>query len=335
MTNSFVDNTGEEDYKGKLKQIAAQLENWTGPIVLISHVEPDGDALGSTLALKRALDVMGKATTLVMDVPGYLQFLVSEEEISEPLEQLPENCLLAVLDVEIGPRAIGAPLEGAAFTLNIDHHGSNLRLGDLSCVQPGQAANAQIIKDLIDLLPINWSVDMATPCLTGILTDTGNFRYSNTNGAVLKDAAELMEKGVDYTVLADRLQWRSQSYFQLLGKVMSTIEYPFDGLAAIAHITTEMENEVSKADDDSNDYVGLIRYAEGTKLAIFLKGREDHTKVSVRSRDGVSAQAICLALGGGGHVAAAGAKLPLLLEDAKIKVLEEVKKELERHHLLE
>ena len=334
MTNSFVDNTGEADYEGKLRQIAKQLEDWTGPIVLISHVDPDGDALGSTLSLKRALDAMGKATGLVMEVPSYLKFLVNEGEISEPLEQLPENCLLAVLDVEIGPRATGAPLEGAAFTINIDHHGSNRRLGDLSCVQPSQAANTQIIKDLIDLLPIEWTAEIATPCLTGIITDTGNFRYSNTNGAVLQDAAELMEKGVDYTFLADRLQWRSQTYFQLLGKVMSTVEFPFDGLAAIAYITTEMENEVPKADDDSNDYVGLIRYAEGIKLAIFLKGREDHTKVSVRSRDGISAQAICLALGGGGHVAAAGAKLPLLLEEAKVRVLEEVKKELERHNLL-
>lgn len=330
----MLDNRGETNYQEKISQIAEKLTNWTGPIVLISHVDPDGDALGSTLTLKRALVALGKSTTLAMDVPQYLKFLTQENEISAPLEQLPDNCLLVVLDVEIGPRAVGTPLEGAAFTINIDHHGSNTRLGDLSCVQPSQAANTQIVKDLVDALKVTWTKEIATPCLTGIITDTGNFRYSNTNAAVLHYAAELMDKGVDYAFLADRLQWRSPSYFTMLGKVMSTVSFPFNGLAVMAHLTTQMEQEVPTADDDSNDYVGLIRYAEGTKLAIFLKGREDHTKVSIRSRDGVSAQAICHALGGGGHVAAAGAKLMVTLEEAQKLILAEVEKELKRHDLL-
>lgn len=329
-----INNNGESNYPQKLQQLAKMLTTWSGPMVIISHVDPDGDALGSSLALKRALEQIGKPAQLVMDVPAYLDFLVAKNEVLGSLESLPENTLLAVLDVDIGPRAIGVPLEQAAFSINIDHHGSNPRGGDLSCVEPAKAATAQMIKDLLELMAIRWTKEIATPCLTGIITDTGNFRYTNTNAAVLKDAAELMSHGVDYAFLTDRLQWRKASYFKMLGKVMSSIDFPLQGLVALAYLNSEMEAEVGKTDDDSNDYVGLIRYAEGTKVAIFLKAREGETKISVRTRDGVSAQAICHALGGGGHVAAAGAKLELDLEKTREAVLLETRKELERHGLL-
>ena len=333
MTHN-VNNSGEANYPEKLRSIAEKLLEWRGPIVIISHIDPDGDALGSCLALKRALDSLGKTTLFVMGVPGYLKFLVKDKEQLSSLDTLPEGAMLVVLDVDIGQRAVGAPLEGAAFTLNIDHHGSNPRIGDLVCVEPAKAATAQMIKDLLDLMPISWTADIATPCLTGILTDTGNFKYTNTNASVLKDAAELIEQGVDYGFLTDRLQWREPTYFKMLAKVMATVEFHLEGLVTSAYVNPDMEAEVGSSDDDSNDYVGLIRYAEGSKIAIFFKAREDHTKISVRTRDGVSAQAICHALGGGGHVAAAGAKLELLLDEAKQVVLAEAKKELIRHGLI-
>ena len=330
---SIINNAGEADYTGKLNAIASKLTDWDGAIVIIAHVDPDGDALGSTLALKRALEALGKTAQLAMDVPAYLSFLVEEDEVAKTIEALPENTLLAVLDVNIGERSVGAPLN-AAFTVNIDHHGSNPRDGDLSCVEPGKAATALIIKDLIDVLGVAWTPELATPCLTGILTDTGNFRYSNTDKEVLNAAAFLIDQGVDYAYLTDRLQWRSPSYFKMLGEVMSTVEFPLGGKVALAYLTQNMEERAGKSEDDSNDYVGLIRYAENTKIAIFLKEREDATKLSVRTRDGVSAQNICRELGGGGHVAAAGAKVAGNVENAKKLVLTAAKNELERLDLL-
>ena len=329
-----VNNRGEADYDKKVSQIAEKLRAWSGPIVLVAHVDPDGDALGSTLALKRALETLGKEVTLPIEAPRFLAFLAQEGELSEPLESLPENCLLGVLDVADEERAEGAPLTGAAFTVNIDHHGTNSRFGDLSCVEPAKAATAQIVKDVIDALGVTWTPEIATPCLTGIITDTGNFRYSNTNREVLSAAGELLDAGVDYASLTDRLQWRDPSYFTMLGKVMTTVEFPLNGLVAVAHVTPEIEAEVGDVDDDSNDYVGLIRYAEGSKVAIFLKAREDHTKLSVRTRDGVSAQAICIALGGGGHVNAAGAKVMAGLEETRKRVLAATREELQRKGFL-
>ena len=331
--SSFVDNSGEADYQGKLKQIARQLESWQGEIVLVSHVDPDGDALGSTLALKRALAAMGKKTRLGMAPPPYLEFLLEPGEHVPVVDSLTENTLLCVLDVADRPRVDAISLETmdtAAFTINIDHHGTNDRFGDLALVQPSRAATCQIVKDLIDELAVTWTPAIAAPCLTGIITDTGSFRFSNTDSSVLAAAADLLVPGLDYGELADRLQLRPKGYYQLLGLVLSTLEYPLDGLVALAWLTPQMEADVTAEKGDSDDFVGMIRYAEGTQLAVFLKSREDHTKVSVRSRGAVSAQNICIELGGGGHVAAAGAKVMADLKTTTKQVLEATERELKR-----
>ena len=331
-----VDNRDDADYAGKIHAIAERLASWDGPIVLAAHVDPDGDALGSTLALKRALDALGKATVLPLDPPPYLRFLVRAGELSAPVERLPEGSLLAILDVSDLARVEGVPAggEGASYLINVDHHGTNDRFGDLHLVQPSAAATAQIVKDLIDALPVDWTPDVATPCLTGMLTDTGTFRYANTDREVLRAAGDLIAEGVDYTDLTDRLQWRPASFYRMLGAVMDTLELPFDGRVSIATVSLEMKRRFGEAEDDSDDYVGLIRYVDGVKIAVLLKQKEDAVKVSVRARAPVSAQAVCVELGGGGHVAAAGAKLAGAdLGAARERVLEAVGRELARHGL--
>ena len=132
--------------------------------------------------------------------PRYLEFLAAPGELSEPLAVLPEGALVFVLDVEVSVRLAGVPVAGeavtgAAFTVVLDHHGTNNRAGDLVCVQPSAAATAQMAKDVIDALPVTWTPELATPCLTGLLTDTGNFRYTNTTPEVLRTAADLLIDG--------------------------------------------------------------------------------------------------------------------------------------------
>ncbi|HRP47059.1 MAG TPA: DHHA1 domain-containing protein [Trueperaceae bacterium] len=185
-----------------------------------------------------------------------------------------------------------------------------------------------LIKEFIDALGVTWSSDMATACLAGLLSDTGNFRFGNTNREVLTVAGELIDVGVDYVALTDRLQWRDTSYFGLLAKVMATVKFAFDGRLIYAELTDAMRD--GDADDDSDDFVGVIRYAEGANVAVLLKERGATVKVSVRTRDGVSAQRICLALGGGGHVAAAGATITGTMAEAEVKMLAAVEAELNR-----
>ncbi len=342
ITQGFVNNQGEANYQEKINLIAEKLASWSGPVVLLSHVDPDGDALGSTLGLKRALDTLGKDATLVLTAPKYLEFITKPGELSPPVKLLPENCLLLILDVAELNRSEGVPLEvmaSAAFSINIDHHGTNNRFGDLACVEPAKAATAQMVKDVIDALgkiqgkPL-WTADIATPCLVGILTDTGNFRFGNTTPEVLRDASELLAHGVPYTDLTDRLQWRHPDYFKMLGKVMGTVEFPLHGLVAICHLDKQMIAEVGETADDSSDYVGQIRYAEGVQVAIFLRERDDFTKISVRAQKGVSAQAICMALGGGGHVAAAGAKVKGDVAEARKQILAATEAELKTRGFL-
>lgn len=342
MSATFVNNQGEADYQEKISLIAEKLNGWSGPVVVISHVDPDGDALGSTLGLKRALDALGKDTSLVMTPPKYLEFITKPGELSPPLQRLPDNCLVAILDVAEINRSEGVPLEAiqsAAFCINIDHHGTNNRFGDLACVEPGKAATAQMVKDVVDALeklqgkPL-WTADIATPCLAGILTDTGNFRFGNTSPEVLREAGDLLKHDVAYTDLTDKLQLRHPDYFKMLGKVMGTVEFPLNGLVAICYLDKKMIADVGETSDDSSDYVGLIRYAEGVKVAIFLRERDDFTKISVRAQQGVSAQAICMALGGGGHVAAAGAKVQGDIAEARKQILAATEAELKAHGLL-
>lgn len=311
-------------------------------MVLASHVDPDGDALGSALALKRALERLGKRTALPLEPPRYLAFLAEAGELSAPLERLEPDTLVVVLDVEVSRRLAGVPVVGervggAAFTVVIDHHGTNNGAGDLVWVEPSRAATAHMVKDLIGALHVPWDAALATPCLTGLLTDTGNFRFGNTTPAVLRAAGELIGYGVAYSDLTDRLAWRHPDYFRMLGKVMSTAAFPLGGLVAYAELTQAMRREVGPTDDDSNDYVGQLRYAEGSVVALFLREETDptpgappKTKVSVRSRAGVSAQAICVALGGGGHVAAAGATVRSDLKATKALALAATREELVR-----
>lgn len=331
-SNPHVDNQGDANYHRTIEEIARLAREWSGPIVIVAHVDPDGDALGSTLALRRALVALGKQVTLPIEPPRFLAFLADEDELSPALTELPEGTLLFVLDVADRARVWGAPVEGADHVVNIDHHGTNDRFGDLAVVEPGKAATALLVKELIEALGVSWTPAIATPCLTGILTDTGNFRYANTDHEVLDAAGQLIDVGVAYAELTDRLQWRHPNYFRTLGRVMQTVRFALDGQLVMADYTADMRADAEAADDDSDDFVGIIRYAEGAKVAVLLKERGAGVKVSVRTRGGVSAQAICVELGGGGHVAAAGATIEGDLREAERAVVEATERELGRRH---
>ena len=331
LITTTPDNRDEDDYPGKIRAVADALRSWSGPVVIVSHKDPDGDAVGSGLTLSRALRELGKEVSLVLDPPRFLRFLAGPREYATELDELPADALLAVLDVDVSDRAVGAPVDGAAFTVNLDHHGTNPRKGDLVCVEPSRAATAQLVKDVVDALGVPWSPELATPCLAGILTDTGMFRFGNTTPEVLAAAGDLIGYGIDYVALTDRLQLRHPDYFRLLGKVMATVEFPLGGLVGVARYTQAMRAEIGESEDDSDDFVGLIRYAEGIKIAVLLKERgPNEVKVSVRTRDGLSAQAICMKLGGGGHVPAAGATVEADIETARRLVLEAAQAELAR-----
>ncbi|MER3536836.1 MAG: hypothetical protein C4301_04945, partial [Thermus sp.] len=227
-------NQPEPHYFEKMRLVAEVLKAVEGPIYVVTHVDPDGDAIGSSLGLYRALKALGKDVRWVATPPRFLRFLAKEEEYADPVEKLPPGSTLVVLDAAEPSRAVGAPVEG--FVINIDHHGTNPRFGQIAVVDPSKAATAQMVKDLIDLMGVGWTAEIATPVLTGLITDTGNFRFANTTPEVLRVAAELVGYGVKLSELTDRLQWRPPSYYKLMGKVLSTVAFHFGGLLVTAHL---------------------------------------------------------------------------------------------------
>lgn len=315
-------------YTHVLQSMAEELLAWDGPVVIASHVDPDGDAIGSVLTAKRALAARGKEAIAVLTPPAYLAFLAQPGELSEPLETLPSNTLLLVVDTALDERVAGVDITQAKRTFNIDHHGTNPRTGDLSVVEPSKGANAILMKEFVDALGVTWTPEIAEVCLTGVLTDTGFMRFGNTNAEVLHTVAELLTHGVDYANLTDQLQLRHPNYYKLLGLVMDTVRFDFNGKMISVELR-DADRRAAQA-DESDDFVGLIRYAQGSYVAVMLREEGDSVKLSVRTRAPVSAQRICVALGGGGHVAAAGAKVVGDFASVRAELNQVVEQELAR-----
>lgn len=334
-------NAAEPRYAQLTAEIAARLRAHSGPIAIVSHVDPDGDALGSCLGLQRALRGLGQAAQTYMRVPRYLRFVPHPSEVEERLEQWPAGALLVVLDVDnndtrrvegLAPEALAAAQN--ATVINLDHHGTNLRQASLGLVDPTKAATAQMVVHLVDALGAAWTPDIANALLLGINTDTGSFRFSNTTPEVLRAAADLVERGASLPWMNEHLAQQPRAYYTLLESVLGTLTYPMHGLVVTARVTQPMLDAAGAAWEDVENYVGVIRSAEGTELAALFKDYGDRVKLSLRSRGLVSAQNIAVACGGGGHVAAAGASMALPFEAARAQFEREAERELERVGLL-
>ncbi|WP_027481563.1 DHH family phosphoesterase [Deinococcus pimensis] len=326
-------NSSEPRYAELTAQIARRLLDHDGPVVILSHVEPDGDAIGSCLGLQRALRSLGKDATTYMDVPRYLRFVPEPGEIEPRLASWPENALLVVLDVDNNDvrRVDGADLSAyAGDVLNVDHHGTNRRVATLGLVDPTKAATALMVMHLVDALGAAWTPELATPVLLGINTDTGSFRFSNTSPEVLRAAADLVERGARLAWMNEMLSQQQPSYYALLREVLSSMEFLEGGLVVVARVDEAMLARAGAAWEDVESYVNVIRGAEGTELACLFKDFGDRTKLSLRSRGRVSAQNVAVACGGGGHVAAAGATVTAPYAEARALMERATRAELER-----
>lgn len=303
-------NASEPRYQQLLSSMAARLRAHEGPVILAAHVDPDGDALGSVLGLQRALRATGKDARGYLRLPRYLRFLPAEGELLPELTSWPQDALLVVLDVDSSDeaRVAGVPLGSyVGDIINVDHHGTNRRAAALSLVDPTRAATAEMVKDLVDALEVDWTPDIATPLLLGMMTDTGNFRFSNTTPQVLRAAADLLAYGARLGWISDQLARNPRHYYALLREVLGEMQFSEDGLIVFAKVDDAALQRAGATWEDVESFVSLLRSAEGSELAVMYKDYGDKVKLSLRSRGSLSAQNIALALGGGGHVPAAGA----------------------------
>ena len=239
--------------------------------------------------------------------------------------------MLVALDSAEVTRVVGVPMDQVGVPIiNIDHHGSNPRFGEIALVSPDKAATAIMVKDLIKTLGVKLTAAIAAPLLTGVITDTGFFRNSNANGEVLRAAADLVEAGASMVTINEALGITTRNSFKLQSEVYATICYDLGGKVISAHVNEAMLERVGCTWEEVESLVSHLRSAEGTLLAVLYKDYGDKVKVSMRSKANVSAQNVAVALGGGGHVPAAGATVQGNLAQARAALLLEAQRELKR-----
>ncbi|HEX8235120.1 MAG TPA: bifunctional oligoribonuclease/PAP phosphatase NrnA [Abditibacteriaceae bacterium] len=294
-------------------EILAAIEKYH-TFLIVAHVGPDGDAIGSGLALQHALRAMGKDAWMISNdaVPPSCRFLPDWDKISgNPPTQPP--CVF-ILDCDGTPPRVAAPyhlIENTRHKVLIDHHRTSQPIFDVNWIDPSQSATALMLYQLIKKLPVELNADIAQCLLCGLSTDTGNFRFPNTTPACLHAAADLVELGADPAEVAFKLfDERSFGATKLLGIALQKMECEADGQLTWAALTAQDFDTAQAGDEGSENVVNFLRSVRGARMAIILRERFDETgtvtRVSVRCDPEMRADLFCQKFGGGGHAAAAG-----------------------------
>ena len=294
-------------------------------IEILTHASPDGDTLGCGYGLCHALQQMGKNARVITEaLPKKFEYLatgVKEQDFQAEF----------VVSVDIASMSLlGANFEEYhdKIDLCIDHHGSNSMDIKDSYVDATAAAACEIVYQIAVELGVKITKEMADCFYTGIATDTGCFKFTNTTAKTHQIASELMELGCDYAFINKKMfDTKSKGRMALEYSVYNTMVYFAGGKGAIMSITQDTLDSLNVSSDDIEGIEAIPRAIEGVLMGITLKEKEDNSfKISVRTNDGISASDFCKKFGGGGHPAAAGCRLTGTLEEVRktlIKVAEE------------
>lgn len=304
-------------------------------IIVMTHDSPDGDAVGCTLAMNKALRNFNKEADIY--IPEYSRlfgFLPGANEIKSNIDENVQYDLAISLDCADTKRLIGYEFfENAKKTIVIDHHGSNQMYGDINFVNPAAPACAEVLVSIFQYLEIPIEKDIGSCLLTGIITDTGGFSYSGVTADTFEFTAELIRKGVHITELYKKVfQTKTKTHFELAKRIMDRTEFYEDGKIAFTYMTSKDEEEVKAEPGDQEGLVEIGRDIEGVELSIFAKQKEgkDLYKISMRSDEYVNVSDLCLIYGGGGHPRAAGCQIKGSLDDIKTKLLNQAKKAVQK-----
>lgn len=279
-----------------------------------SHVNPDGDGVGSLLACALLFDAMGKMVYASLPDPSqyppqYL-FLPGRKLLADP-GGFPEDLdLFVALDCS-NPERLGALRERAvsARTLvNIDHHEDNRRFAHLNLVDPEASSTSELVHGLIKEAGWRMSPEVATCLYTGLVTDTGRFQHRNTTPQAFRTAAELATQGADiFRVVKEVYESQSLSYARLLGRTLERMQMVEELGLAYSFVTREDLSESGAVLPETEDLIDHLRIVRGARLVALFKELEDgRVRVSLRSEDDRPVGPVARALGGGGHANAAG-----------------------------
>ncbi|MBP3255883.1 MAG: bifunctional oligoribonuclease/PAP phosphatase NrnA [Clostridia bacterium] len=300
-------------------------------IVILTHENPDGDAIGSSLAAYIGLKEINKDVEVIIpELPRVFSFLPCADEIKK--EGTRENYDLAIaLDCASLKMLNGWAhyFENAKAKVVIDHHSTNTMYGDHNFVNPDSPACAQVLISMFENFEINISQEMGTCILTGIITDTGGFQYSSVTPETFEFAAELLKRGVNVSDIYKRvMDTKSRANFELRKRTLDRMEFFEDGKIAFTYITMKDLEETNAEPGDHEGIVNEGRAIEGVEVSIFLRETEKGFKASLRSNDYLNVSDVCMIFGGGGHFHAAGCTIDTSLEQAKERILNQVKNNL-------
>ena len=302
-------------------------------IVILTHESPDGDAIGSSLAVKLMLQELDKqADVIIPEYPRMFGFLPSANEIKEESDIKNYDLAISVDCGNFKRLAKNEYFENAKKTIVIDHHGSNNMYGDLNYVNPASPACCERLISMAEYFGVKITKEIGTCIMTGIITDTGGFRYNGITPDTFEYTAELIRIGVDIPDIYKRtMGTKTRANFELMKRIMNRMELLEDGKVSFTYMTSQDELEVNAESGDHDGLVNIAKDIEGVQVAIFVrqKDNEDVYKVSLRSEDGINVSDICLLFGGGGHARAAGALIKGTLEEVKEKLMKEIKKWME------
>ncbi len=299
--------------------------------MLASHSNPDGDAIGSLLALGLYLDGMQKAVTLFNEspIPAVYRFLPAVDRVVGELDGNIDYDTVIVLDCgdvqrigEVSERILRMPL-----VINIDHHTTNTGFGHVQSIDTNACATAEIVYRIIKEMGGVITQDIACSIYTGILTDTGSFRFSNTNQAAFAICEEMVERGVNPFHIAQHVYGTySLGRIKLLNLALDSIEISQNGKLSLMTVTREMMDETETQPQDADGLINYARGIEDIKVAVLIQeninGKDamvdpDQYHVSLRSDGTVDVGAIAASFGGGGHTSAAGFNIASTLTNLK------------------
>lgn len=316
-------NTSQEEIARHLREGAT--------FVVLSHYRPDGDAIGSSLAVALALKKMGKSVRVLNEdpVPETLKFLPGSAMIEQPGEAIAPDVVIAVdcaTRERLGAKCLAA-LSGAKLWINLDHHRSNEDYGDRHFIDSDAPATGEIVFNLLTATGLPLDAEIGANIYVAISTDTGSFQYQGTTARTYEIGAALIRLGVDISTLArETYENFPRRRIELLRGLMNTMEFTHGGRVASWGLTLEMASGIGMKPEDAEGLIDTLRSIQGVVVAAAfeeLPGPDGKVRLSLRSKDPrIDVGQVCAVFGGGGHAMAAGARLRGPLSEAKARVFQ-------------
>ena len=316
MTTTPQTNTTLEEIAGQLLTL--------DDFVLCGHVSPDGDCIGSMLALAHVLEAAGKKvictrpSTTPLDPT--LSWLPGAEGVIPAAHVAKHHATFVGLDVPTRDR-LGADaqklLDGAKRSFTIDHHANEATMCELVYVDPDAASCSTIVWDLVQLMTDSVPFETALCCYNGLVTDTGCFCYQNTDSRAFASASQMLAYGIDPADVARNVyQNRSVASLKLDSLVVQRMRFSVDGLVVISWVTEEDLVDVAAVKADVDPLIDTLRSIRGIEVACMLREQDGEVRGSLRAKNDLDISGIARSYGGGGHKAAAGFTLHVPIEEA-------------------